>query len=667
MKDFPTQKRFTRKTISSIPDVPLPANLESKGIETDKIEEYLPKPETFEEEVQTRDHIDRPQTPLFTPVKEGIDEETQIEPNELRDFDEDVEPIVNVLTFKTLEEARMEVLEEEEIKEMKQQQMEFERIRNRELTVVQKLENKEKRRLDEKQRRELEKEIRLEMGKVFQKKLMSCVYSKKTLSNLKNSSLTALEVNGLLRKPLKNEYQTKLLPFLHRQNEEIYNNEQIVLDEIDSLFDDLYKQNISQTHKEFVEKERIRKEEEEKRRQEELKRKEEERIRRREERLRRKHEKELEALKDQIKKQLFTTAEFVDDWGDISNINSNHIKSNKTVPCIGGHFTQLCLFLELLKSEFTEVFESYKGVLTEEEKKEEQKKEEKKPSASPEEEGNQSSMNQSIQSEEDFLIKIVDLYLLKCKPFTISYTNEQLEQFKEIDPNFTTLEEFFKLESNESYAKIYINLIENNFNNDELFAPIVETFEQVTGIQNVLDFMKSIYMKIFNILRTTNDFEAKSKIKFVLYEKPEVNKDYYFGVCDLKGEIIPKTRPPADITQQLLAKKNRKNDKMHRPYFEPFFSEKIFVSNLADDKMKIVAFNDGFERVLKLNLFECICKLEKRFEEEKDQSFEKINDKYMTFVSEFKNKILELYQKEMLVMELNSFDYLPPEQPADKK
>ena len=48
------------------------------------------------------------------------------------EFDEEVEPIINVLTFKTLEESRMEVLEEEEIKGMKGQIQEFEKVRNRE-------------------------------------------------------------------------------------------------------------------------------------------------------------------------------------------------------------------------------------------------------------------------------------------------------------------------------------------------------------------------------------------------------------------------------------------------------------------------------------------------------------------------------------------------------
>ena len=52
---------------------------------------------------------------------------------ELFDFDKEVEPMLNVLVLKTLEQARMEVLEEEELKIMKEQKKEYEEIRNAEL------------------------------------------------------------------------------------------------------------------------------------------------------------------------------------------------------------------------------------------------------------------------------------------------------------------------------------------------------------------------------------------------------------------------------------------------------------------------------------------------------------------------------------------------------
>jgi hypothetical protein len=68
------------------------------------------------------------------PAKENC-KHTQIydEDVELFDFDQEIEPMLNVLCSKTLEQARMMVLEEEELRIMKSQQKEYEEIRNAEL------------------------------------------------------------------------------------------------------------------------------------------------------------------------------------------------------------------------------------------------------------------------------------------------------------------------------------------------------------------------------------------------------------------------------------------------------------------------------------------------------------------------------------------------------
>ena len=64
---------------------------------------------------QTDAFMDRPPTPLFVPMKIGIDVQTQIEDGDL-DFDFEVEPILEVLVGKTLEQGLMEVMEEEELR-----------------------------------------------------------------------------------------------------------------------------------------------------------------------------------------------------------------------------------------------------------------------------------------------------------------------------------------------------------------------------------------------------------------------------------------------------------------------------------------------------------------------------------------------------------------------
>lgn len=61
-------------------------------------------------DTQTDTFLDRPITPLFIPQKRGVDAETQIDNGDLFDFNLEVEPLLEVIVGKTLEQGLMEVL-----------------------------------------------------------------------------------------------------------------------------------------------------------------------------------------------------------------------------------------------------------------------------------------------------------------------------------------------------------------------------------------------------------------------------------------------------------------------------------------------------------------------------------------------------------------------------
>ena len=56
----------------------------------------------------------KPPTPKYVPKKTGIDKITQIEDYDLFDYDVEVQPILNVLLNKSIEQATLEVEEEHE-------------------------------------------------------------------------------------------------------------------------------------------------------------------------------------------------------------------------------------------------------------------------------------------------------------------------------------------------------------------------------------------------------------------------------------------------------------------------------------------------------------------------------------------------------------------------
>lgn len=102
-------------------------------------------PEVADKKEATEFYLDRPPIPLFQPkmpAKENC-KYTEIDDEGRRlifDFDKEIEPMLNVLCMRTLEQAQMEVLMEEELRIMKEQAKEYEEIRNAELIEAQRFE-----------------------------------------------------------------------------------------------------------------------------------------------------------------------------------------------------------------------------------------------------------------------------------------------------------------------------------------------------------------------------------------------------------------------------------------------------------------------------------------------------------------------------------------------
>ena len=77
------------------------------------------RPDENDVKIQTDDFQAKPPTPPYVPKKTGIDKITQIEDYDLFDYDREVQPILNVLLTKTIEQAILEVEEETEIEEIR--------------------------------------------------------------------------------------------------------------------------------------------------------------------------------------------------------------------------------------------------------------------------------------------------------------------------------------------------------------------------------------------------------------------------------------------------------------------------------------------------------------------------------------------------------------------
>lgn len=178
------------------------------------LEELSDRVPEVEEATQTEAFMDRPPSPLFIPTKTGVDKETQILPGDLFDFDLEVEPILEVLVGKTLEQGLMEVLEEEELENIRKHQEEFEQIRNAELAEVQRLEEEVKRKEQEKNRRLAQERARVKAEKELREKVAARAFVSNFLSNLQKNAFSELVREGHFFDPLTAEVEEQFMPWL---------------------------------------------------------------------------------------------------------------------------------------------------------------------------------------------------------------------------------------------------------------------------------------------------------------------------------------------------------------------------------------------------------------------------------------------------------------------
>lgn len=187
-------------------------------IQTDQyLEELTDVVPEVEMATQTDLFMDRPPTPLFVPQKTGIDAVTQIEAGDLFDFDFEVEPILEVLVGKTLEQGLMEVMEEEELAAMRAHQEHFEQIRNAELVATQHMEAAERRKLEEKERRLAQERERAERERVVREKVAAATFARGYLSGMMGTVFDRLRQTGFFFDPVEREVTDSFMPWLSNE------------------------------------------------------------------------------------------------------------------------------------------------------------------------------------------------------------------------------------------------------------------------------------------------------------------------------------------------------------------------------------------------------------------------------------------------------------------
>ena len=133
----------------------------------------------------------------------GVSKKTLVEDNELFLFDDEVEPILQVLCGKTLEVARMEVLQEEELAEMHRQQVNFHNLITSEKDEIQKMEEAEKKRLEAYEAKKNLERNRRAARKIAHEKVVCRTIAKSYTRDLRSNAYVLLKDVGFFQDEFK--------------------------------------------------------------------------------------------------------------------------------------------------------------------------------------------------------------------------------------------------------------------------------------------------------------------------------------------------------------------------------------------------------------------------------------------------------------------------------
>mmetsp|Transcript_28420 Transcript_28420/g.28727 ORF Transcript_28420/g.28727 Transcript_28420/m.28727 type:complete len:361 (+) Transcript_28420:162-1244(+) len=228
------KKRATSGNRSSTPP-PVEGRVHMDIQTDDFLEELTDRPVEMDAETQTQPFMDQPSSPLFVPAKTGQDVETQIEPDDLFDFDLEVEPILEVLVGKTIHVSMLELMQEEELEAIQRQQDEFEQIRNIELAEVQRLEADARRKAQEKERRLTQEKERQAEKIELEEKIAARSFAQQYLSSLHTGVFDSLQEEGFFYDPVKKEVEEVFMEEMlggYKQRADLYSAAQLMAEEL---------------------------------------------------------------------------------------------------------------------------------------------------------------------------------------------------------------------------------------------------------------------------------------------------------------------------------------------------------------------------------------------------------------------------------------------------
>ncbi|XP_058460726.1 radial spoke head protein 3 homolog A isoform X2 [Malaya genurostris] len=210
------KKHVARNQRGIIGTPPAVRGRKHENVQTEKyLEELFVRPPEMDAGCQTDLFLYRPPSPPYVPQNVGQDVATEILEGELFDFDAEVQPIIEVLVGRTIEQALIEVLHEEEIAEMKRQQQQIMAIREAELAELRRLEIEDRKLIAEKERRILQDKIAQSLDKEMQERITASKLLQGRIDDLLPDVLDTVE--NIKSEKDRNEFERQVAPWVAKE------------------------------------------------------------------------------------------------------------------------------------------------------------------------------------------------------------------------------------------------------------------------------------------------------------------------------------------------------------------------------------------------------------------------------------------------------------------
>lgn len=223
---------------------------------------------------------------------------------------------------------------------------------------------------------------------------------------------------------------------------------------------------------------------------------------------------------------------------------------------------------------------------------------------------------------EERLLKLMDSMLPKSCPIVICLRKEDLDHFKELDAAIETIDDLIKVDEY-VWADVVKYLTENLFQIVEYLENMMNYLNQI-GVQNLEKFIQMVYSNLFKYAKS-GDTNFSDKIKFIIREEENMQIPIS-AICEIK--IISANKPKTIETNPGTKKASKKAAAAKTIHEFDYYEKSPYLPFFSENNCKILCYSQNFERMIRHNILECVNKLFKIEDLDKEGFMNKLEDSY---------------------------------------